>query len=164
MDREKIKEQLAGYRPGIYAENDPAIADALAAARDDEELSAWLDGELEFDRAFSRLLRGAPVDRAGMAGLMKAETEQSKTAKKTKGRRMIPLIATLAAVLLLGGFLVKYFCFPPEVTFPAGSQESISQFRDQMSYYATQRFVLEKTTEDLEEARDWLVEKGGTGL
>ena len=56
MTKEEIMTRLAGYRPELYEDDDPDIAEALRLARQDPELSEWLDNEIAFDRAFAGML------------------------------------------------------------------------------------------------------------
>ena len=67
-------------------------------------------------------------------------------------------MAAAAAVVLTAAGLVKYFAFPPPVVFPGTEFSSVSKFREDMAFFATERFVLDNTTKDLSEARDWLKE------
>ena len=75
-------------------------------------------------------------------------------------RKIIPLILSVAALLLLTGTAVNYFLFPPAVEFPIVSRASTEDFRDHMAYFATQRFTLDKKSSDLEVSRQWLHERG----
>lgn len=59
MTREEAKEILSAYRHGTDDEKDPLFAGALALARQDRELSAWLAESLAFDQSVRREL--APV-------------------------------------------------------------------------------------------------------
>jgi hypothetical protein len=51
MTRDEAKEILSAYRHGTDDEKDPLIAEALALARTDPNLSAWLAESLAFDQA-----------------------------------------------------------------------------------------------------------------
>lgn len=166
MDKDKIKETLSGYLPEIYNEDDPQIAEALKQAQADPELRQHLEDECQFDRDFSEALRAIPVNYEGMQELLDSDhQEKSSQLKKTdkvipfKSKRRIRLILASVAVMLLSGFLINYFFFPKPVTFPQLTEANTSDFRDHMAYFATQRFTLEKTTPDWNEARNWLVEK-----
>ncbi len=51
MNREQAREVLSAYRHGTDDEKDPLFAQALALARSDAELSAWLAESMAFDQA-----------------------------------------------------------------------------------------------------------------
>ena len=50
MDKERAKFMLSAYRPGHEDQDDPEFAEALALAREDEELRRWLEDQRDFDR------------------------------------------------------------------------------------------------------------------
>jgi hypothetical protein len=52
MNRQEAQKILSAYRHGTDDEKDPLFAEALALARRDAELSAWLADSLAFDSAF----------------------------------------------------------------------------------------------------------------
>ncbi len=64
MTPEEAKEILSAYRHGRDDEKDPLFAEALALARRDRELSAWLAASLAFDQSVRAELARvpAPVD------------------------------------------------------------------------------------------------------
>lgn len=64
MTREEAKEILSAYRHGTDDEKDPLFAEALALARRDAELSAWLAESLAFDQSVRVELAqvAAPLD------------------------------------------------------------------------------------------------------
>lgn len=64
MTREEAREILAAYREGTEDASDPLMAEALALARKDAALGAWLKESLAFDRQVRGALRqaAAPAD------------------------------------------------------------------------------------------------------
>ncbi len=64
MNPEEAKEILSAYRHGTDDEQDPLFAEALALARRDRALSAWLAASLAFDQSVRAELARvpAPVD------------------------------------------------------------------------------------------------------
>jgi hypothetical protein len=56
MTRKEIQEILAAYRPGVDDAADPLFAEAMAAARHDPELKAWLADSVLFDKLFAHEL------------------------------------------------------------------------------------------------------------
>lgn len=157
MNKEQVKIHLAGYRPEIYQDDDPQIAEALRIARADPDLSAWLDEEIAFDHALTATLRRTPPNPGGIESILRAAREE-KAEPRIRRRTAVRLALAVAAVLMLGGFLAKYFLFPAPVTFAGVTSDTVPGFRDAMAYFANQRFVLDQRTSDLEEARRWLVD------
>ena len=157
MTREEIMARLAGYRPELYDEDDPEIAEALRRAKADPELAAWLEDEIAFDREFACALRKVPSRGEDLESLLaKAGTGRPRSWRK---RGSTGLLLAAAAVLVLGAMGIKHFYFPAPVRFPAVVSADISTFRDHMAYFASRHFVLDKTTRDLEVARTWLSER-----
>jgi hypothetical protein len=64
MTREEAKEILSAYRHGTDDEKEPLFSEALALARTDADLNAWLAESLAFDQAMRRDLArvNAPAD------------------------------------------------------------------------------------------------------
>ena len=156
MNQEEVNIHLAGYRPEIYRDDDPRIAEALRVARADPELSAWLEQEIAFDHRLAATLRNVPSDSGAIEAIIRTARADSRPRfRRFPGRG---LLLAAAAVLALGGFLVKFFLFPPPVQFAGSAADPVPGFRDAMAYVANQRFVLNKTSPDLEVARRWLVE------
>lgn len=154
MKEDEIKTRLAGYRPEIYDTTDPDVAEALRLARQDPQLSAWLDRQITFDRQFASALKNAPGSTAGIESLLRSAEQERR---KPFVRRPKFLLAAAAAALVVGAGLLKYFFFPAPVDFPELAEPAqISDFRDQMAFFANQRFSLDMSTGDLSEASAWL--------
>lgn len=185
MTEEEIKLVLAGYRPEIYADEDPQIAVALAAAKADPKLTAWLEEQVAFDTAFTKSLQtvqppaGAmdallaemtPVELApekssegslaSNAPIVDGETRENVVVKGRFGMNRRNLLMAAAAVLVLGAATVKYFVFPPPVEYPEGNLTSVDTYREHMAHFANSRFMLDKFFKDIEESRAWLAEQG----
>jgi hypothetical protein len=108
MNSERAKFVLGAYRPNHADQDDPEMGEALALAREDEELRQWLDDQVKFDRGvmeclreivpspdlYQNILHGVRVSRAGAGG------------EKVIGRLWSwPGLRAMAAVLLLGLFV-----------------------------------------------------------
>lgn len=126
MNRDRISEILAAYRPGEGLEDDPEVREALALAEKDAALGEALRQSLAFDEAFSGKLREAPVPE-NLYGLILAKSRNhTKQLSENPGRPRENKIlrffhpaafAAAAAIILL---LALSFTFwnPPS---PAGS-------------------------------------------
>jgi hypothetical protein len=58
MTRDEAKELLSMFRPGTADETDPIFTEALALAREDQELREWFESSVAFDREFRNELSG----------------------------------------------------------------------------------------------------------
>ena len=56
MNRREIEDILAAFRPGLDDPGDPLFAEAIAAARREPELKAWLEDSILFDKVFAHEL------------------------------------------------------------------------------------------------------------
>ena len=116
MTKEEIMTHLSGYRPEIYDDDDPLVAEALKLAGQDPELSEWLDNEIAFDRQFASALGNAPSDQSELESLLStAEAERSSRSRK---RPKVAILLAAAAVILIGAMSVKFFLFPPRFSSP----------------------------------------------
>ena len=61
MNLEAARKILSAYRPGTNDEKDPLFAEALALARRDASLSAWLAASLAFDQSVRAELARVPA-------------------------------------------------------------------------------------------------------
>ena len=155
MDKEDIKLHLAGYRPELYDDDDPQIAEALAAAKADPELSQWLDEQIAFDRDFAASLTGLTPRDEARDSLLGGPDEASSA---RSGFPRWPLAAAaLFLVCSIAG--VKYFLFPPEVQFAHTETKTATTFRQDMAMFANQRFMLDERFKDLGDSQRWLEEQ-----
>ncbi|MGJ8723589.1 MAG: hypothetical protein ACSHYB_03440 [Roseibacillus sp.] len=156
MDKDQIRQNLAGYRPELYQDDDPLIAESLRAAKADPELSAWLDDQIAFDRELAQTLSQAEPPLGSREALLTAYQEQQVVSLP---KRRIPRNAVwaAAAILLLStAGLIKFFAFPPPVEFAQTANPTVETLREQMAYFASQRFVLDETFQTNTESAAWL--------
>ncbi len=173
MDKEQIKEILSCHRPDQNDQEEALIAEALDQAKLDPELWAAMEDEWKFDRDFTQSLQGIPSNDASKQALLNGigagpSTETSApplevvggaTKAKTKRIKHPFVWSSVAALLLIATVSIKFFMFPAAVEFPAAQNASMTTFRDHMAFFATKRFTLEKTTDDLEVAKNWLADR-----
>ena len=60
---------------------------------------------------------------------------------------------------MLGAGAVKYFVFPPPVQFAEAGEKTPDTFRDQMAFFANERFALDKFYKELGDSQQWLEAK-----
>lgn len=158
MDKDQIRQNLAGYRPELYQDDDPLIAESLRAAKADPELSKWLAEQVTFDRELSASLANVQPPEGSREALLLAYQKQKVTPLR---RKKIPRAAWAVAALLLlsAAGLIKYFAFPPPVQFAEQANPTVETFREQMAYFASQRFVLDETFETNSESAAWLAQE-----
>ena len=149
MNKDQIREILAGYRPELYQDDDPLISESLQAAKADPELSAWLDYQIAVDREISEQLQSLSPPSDGRKTLLEAyhaqQDEEGFKNKKRSRRFSCKARAIMVLLLLAGAGLVKHFAFPPPVAFAEVANPTSETLREQMAYFASQRFTLDKT-------------------
>lgn len=155
MDKEEIQLRLAGYRPELYADDDPLIAEALAAAKADPQLSAWLEEQIAFDRDLSAsLCELEPLSNSRDQLLAEASATPA-----SKPRFALWQFAAAALFLICSFASVKYFLFPAPIEFARTETKTISQLREDMAMFASKRFILDETFTKLEDSQRWLEEQ-----
>ncbi len=160
MNPDEAKSILAAYREDIPLDEAPNMQAALAAAQEDPSLAAWFEEEQAFDREFAAALQRVPIPEDLEAKLLQG-MPATNHAGETPNKKVVAfpqkqVWLAVAALFVIAVSLVKYFAFPPPVEFPGTAFTKVDTFRDHMAHFANQRFVLNHTTKDLSEARDWL--------
>lgn len=152
MDNNQIRQNLAGYRPELYPDDDPLIAESLRLARADPELSQWLDEQVQFDREVTAALTAERPPASAVQDLLQAERGQAKQGRTLRHRAL-----AIAALLVISlGMAGKYFLLPPAVEFAAHEAPTVDNYREQMAYFASQRFVLDRGFDTNQESAQWL--------
>jgi hypothetical protein len=119
MTTQEAKEILAGYRPGTKDDLDPLFAEALALARKDPALQAWLDDSLAFDAAMkTELARVAAPESLQTAILLESRIVQAPWWNRRKEFQW----AAAAALALLAAISALWFSNRP-VSFSDFQQE-----------------------------------------
>lgn len=160
MDKKEIQQNLAGYLPELYQDEDPLIAESLRAAKADPELSQWLEEQIAFDREISEKAQSVAPPEGSREDLLKAYRSQADDlthAQTSFFAKVPPKAWAIAALLFLStAGLIKYFAFPPPVEFAQTANPTVETLRDQMAYFASQRFVLDKGFKTNVESAAWL--------
>ena len=155
MNNDQIRETLAGYRPELYQDDDPLIADCLRAARADPELSAWLDEQIAFDREITEILSQVLPAQDNCEHLL-ATRQEHAVVPLTKRRTHRAVWAVAAILLLTTAGLVYHFASSPQRELSPTVHRDGRIFRKEMALFANQSFVLDKLFTHNTESAAWL--------
>ncbi|MEM7147129.1 MAG: hypothetical protein AAF591_18580 [Verrucomicrobiota bacterium] len=106
MNKERAKFLLSAYRPDHGDQDDPELQEALALAREDEELREWLEDQMNFDRGMMERVRdvsppaGLYQDILHGVGMSLGEAEGAGVRFWDRA-----VVRALAAVLVIGLFV-----------------------------------------------------------
>jgi hypothetical protein len=100
---EEARLLLSALRPNGQDANDPALAAALEAAKNDPALAQWLAEQQEFDRAVAERLRAVPVP-ADLKAKILAGAAVSRRRAWWSQPRALAIAAMLAVFFAIGGF------------------------------------------------------------
>ena len=163
MDRDQARRILITYRLGEAAPHGSELAEALAMADRDPELSAWLEAQLRFDRTVrSRVRSVAPPSHLREAIL-------SQPPRRSRRPRWAPPLgwALAAALALMSGTAVWLSYNPgsdgssPQSASGPATGES---FRKAMATMLTDGvYSLQVQSRSLEELRRFIAANGGAG-
>ena len=139
MDKHQAKQILSAYRPGVD-DSDPQLAEALAVARGDAELSRWLEQQVALDAAIRDKLRNV----AAPVGLKTRILANAKVKSPAIAWLRYPgWIAVAVAVLILGPMIWLR---------PTG----LAAYRAKMVAFVSREYKLDLKTESFEEFRQAL--------
>lgn len=133
------------YRPGIDDEHDPEVAAALALAKEDAELGAWLEAHCGCQTALRGKFRAISVP-AGLKEQIISEQAAQERSGWWSGRKVLMVAA--ACLILLAGGLDWYSRPAPENT--------LANFREEMVALALRGYAMDLTTNDLAQIRTYL--------
>jgi len=152
MNNDEAKFLLNAYRPGGHDANDGAMAAALAQAKADPALGAWLARSQAHDAVVAAKLREiappAGLREAIIAG-GRASGQVRPPQSRARWRRPVWLAAAAAMGLLLGGLAWWRL--------PVGGA-TLDEFAVNV---VARRFVLQKRGADVGALKTWLAERRG---
>ena len=148
MDNRQAKRILATYRPGID-DDEPQMADALAQAKHDPELSRWLERQTAADSSVRTKLRNAPMP-VGLKTRILANRPAETPAGVWWKRRSI-WIAAATAILAIE-FFIYWPHFRPANAFAA--------YRAGMVQYVAAGYKMDLRTENLDALRQAFIQSG----
>jgi hypothetical protein len=124
MTREQAQKTLLLYRPGTADAAEPEIAEALALARQDPELSRWLDQHCAQQEILRAKIRQIPVPDGLKEQII---SERRVFAQKRLVRRAVAMVAASVAVVLIGLWAAVVWQRPPtDDTFANYCQRMVS--------------------------------------
>lgn len=154
MNRDEAKTILLLYRPDTADAEDPQIAEALALAKQDSELSRWLEEHCARQNALREKFRQIEIP----AGLKEQIiSEQAARAKIIRLRERITTVLAVAAIVVALAFLASFY-------FPRGGNENpaesntLANYQNQMAYVATSGYAMNFPTNDLTQIRAYLAQ------
>ncbi len=151
MDREHAKAVLALYRPGLRAEADPEMAEALAVVERDPELARWLEERCTLYNVIKAKFKSIEVP----DGLKEQILAERATRMKTPWARS-PTFLAAAVVLIVSLGLAGFWLRPrPENKFAV--------YRNRMARTALRDYRMDLVTNDLNVIRQFLQKHKGYG-
>jgi hypothetical protein len=149
MNREEAKEILLPYRHGIDDADDPQIAEALALAKQDQELGRWL----EEHGARQNLLRDKFQGISTPDGLMQQIISEHAATKRVSFLQRHRLAAALAVVVVLALVgLYSWEQMPKE-------DDRLITYQGQMAFQAQSGYAMDLATNDATQIREYLKQK-----
>ena len=159
MDRDEAKFILAARRADGTDAEDALFAEALAFARDDVELKAWLGREEAFDRAVSRKL-GEKEPPADLRARLLAGGRASRPAAR-RWRRRIWVLAIAASLLLVVGLSLHTNLTQRDISTPELAHTPLLDWQTScVSVFANPLFSLDRTAADYVPLRNYLAASG----
>ena len=150
MNHDEAKSILLLYRPGTADADDPQIAGALALAKQDPELSLWL----EEHSARQSALRVKFRQIAAPSGLKEQIiSEQAVFAKRNARRRTIIAVAAMAAIVLSLIDLAPFW-----LPHRGGADDTLAVYQSQMTGIAQRGYGMDLTTNDPVQIRAYLAQ------
>lgn len=164
MEDNEIKDILRATRPQGQDADDSSVVEAEALAAKDPHLSAWLEKERAFDRAFAAKLRDVPVPEGLKERLLAQKPEPEASAQDTRQgdlrANVMPLLALVAALAVIVGL---GFVLTPQQNTTLASSEAMpfATFKEKAMAVFGPGFKLSLATSDIGQMRSWLAAHGG---
>jgi hypothetical protein len=150
VNRDDAENILLLYRPGTADTNDPQIAEALALAKRDPDLTRWLEEHSSRQDALRAKFRQIAVP----AGLREQIiSERAALVEKNSQRKRILAVATLAAIVVLL-IAVAALNLPRHPVQPEAP--TLANYQNQMVGFALGPYGMALATNDVEQIRNFL--------
>jgi hypothetical protein len=154
VDNRQAKEILELYRPGVD-DNDPQFAEALALARRDPELRAWLDEQCTSYVAIRAKLKDIPVP-AGLSEQIIAERRTIRPVIWWRSQFVRAAAAIIVICLSLPAILYQLRSTRNGVA----ARNNFPAFRAEMAYFAAARYKLDVHSSSFDELRQQFARNG----
>ncbi len=152
MNPDEAKSILLLYRPGSADADDPQVAGALALAKQDPELSRWLEKHCARQEVLRAKFRQIPVP-AGLKEQIISEQVvlARKTARRERLTATVAVAAIVIALIVLTPLLLPYWQAPDDNT--------LAGYKNQMVSVALRGpYRMDLTTNDPEQVRAYLAQ------
>jgi hypothetical protein len=150
MTRDQAQKTLLLYRPGTADAAEPEIAEALALAQQDAELSRWLAQQVAQQEIVRAKMRQMPVP----AGLKEQIISERRVfAQKRVVRLAVTWMAALAGVMAIGWWAAAVLQPPPD-------DDTFSNYRNRMVSAALRDYSMDLETNDAVKIRAYLAQQG----
>ena len=146
MNRDDIKKILWLYRPGSLDAQDPEVMEALGLARQDPELSRWLETQSRKHQAVRQKMRQIPVPAGLPASIIREHHVQQRHDFWRQGGY---LLAAAAMVALFIGL-------PVWLRAQRSPGTSFANYQTEMAAVALRGYAMELITNDPVEIRRYL--------
>jgi len=149
MTREEARKTLLIYRPGTTDAAEPEIAEALALAKQDPELSRWLDQHCAQQEILRAKIRQIPVP----AGLKEQIISERRIFTQRRFvRRGVALAAASVGVILIGWWAAVLWQRPP-------SDDTFANYCHRMASTALRGYSMDFQSSNAKEIRAYLVQQ-----
>jgi len=150
MTIEQAKEVLALYRGTPLDAQDAEVKEALALARSNPELQAWLDAQLAFHSGLRQKMRSLSPP----PGLKEKLLARGKIVEPPIAWWRQPLRIAVAAVLLFSGIIFAVLLQP------GGTHDRFAQFQSRMVGTALRQYRMDILTNDMSQVRTFMASRG----
>ena len=152
MNRDEAKNILLLYRTEADAA-DPQIAEALALAKTDAELSRWFAEHCAAQSAVREKFRQIEIP----AGLMQQIISEQKAGTKISRREKMVLAVTVAAIVISIGVLAIFF-LPRGSSRNESAFNTFSNFEDGMIRFARSGYAMDLATNNLAQIQNYFAQ------
>jgi uncharacterized membrane protein YbaN (DUF454 family) len=151
VNREEIKQILLVYRPGTSDALDPEVAEALALAQSDPELSHWLEEHCARQNALRDKFRQMAIP----AGLKEQIISEQAARVRAASRREKVLGVTMAVVLVIAIAVIAVFGLP-HTDKPKPIPATLANYQDIMVRVANSGYYMDFRTNDSQQIQSYL--------
>jgi hypothetical protein len=148
VNRDEARNILLLYRPGTADASDPQIAEALAFAKYDPELTLWLDKICAQQDALREKLRQISVPAGLKEQIISEQAAQAKIIS-------FPRNLAFAAATAIAALIILPFWFRPHA-----KDDTFAIYQNQMTSVALRGYTMDLTTNNPAPIRAYLAQSG----
>lgn len=153
MNRDEIKQILLIYRPGTSDADDPEVAEALALAQRDQELSQWLEEHNARQKALQEKFRQLSVP----LGLKEQIISEQAARKRAASKREKFIGVAAVAVIVVALISVGVTLWPRSGPAPTPLPNTLVNYQAQMVEAAKTGYYMQLST-NVEEVHAYLAQ------